>query len=250
MSYKIIPPCPELKDFVNHFWTRKWFDGTYYSIASTNVELAFAVKGSMTGRPEFGFSSVKGQTSNFASFPGTGSFELVGVSMFPYAVPVLFDIPVSELENEMVNIDLFFKYEGEKLNDTMVKSYSVNDRIVAISDFLKARLRKARTFDNRIIQTTQRIIRSSGNVNIGDLSTDHCLSSKQFERTFKAYSGFAPRLYSKIVRFQSVLLNAHHDRNLTETAFRCGYFDQSHFIRDFKRFSGFSPKAYFALDQK
>lgn len=32
--------------------------------------------------------------------------------------------------------------------------------------------------------------------------------------------------------------------NLTDYAYRNGYYDQSHFIKDFKLFSGLTPKEY------
>jgi AraC-like DNA-binding protein len=34
-------------------------------------------------------------------------------------------------------------------------------------------------------------------------------------------------------------------RDLTEIAYACGYYDQSHFIKDFRQFSGYTPKEYF-----
>lgn len=35
-------------------------------------------------------------------------------------------------------------------------------------------------------------------------------------------------------------------KSLTDIAYDCGYYDQSHFINDFKEFSGYSPKVYFS----
>ncbi|MBL7727053.1 MAG: helix-turn-helix domain-containing protein, partial [Dinghuibacter sp.] len=32
---------------------------------------------------------------------------------------------------------------------------------------------------------------------------------------------------------------------LTDIAYECGYFDQSHFIHDFKQFSGYTPAVFF-----
>ncbi|MBO9660186.1 MAG: helix-turn-helix domain-containing protein [Chitinophagaceae bacterium] len=37
-------------------------------------------------------------------------------------------------------------------------------------------------------------------------------------------------------------------RTLTEIAYQCGYYDQSHFIHDFKEFSGYHPRHYFKGD--
>ncbi|WP_350340143.1 helix-turn-helix domain-containing protein [Paraflavitalea speifideaquila] len=34
-------------------------------------------------------------------------------------------------------------------------------------------------------------------------------------------------------------------KSLTDIAYECGYYDQSHFIHDFKEFSGYHPGQYF-----
>lgn len=72
-------------------------------------------------------------------------------------------------------------------------------------------------------------------------------STRQFERTFKQFAGFNPKLFSRIIRFQTALGEYHNkDKSLTEIAYECGYYDQSHFIQDFKEFSGHNPKEYFS----
>ncbi len=70
---------------------------------------------------------------------------------------------------------------------------------------------------------------------------------RQFERKFKQFSGFSPKLFSRIIRFQSAI-KKYDDKKmpLTEIAYECGYYDQSHFIHDFKEFSGYSPMQYFS----
>lgn len=35
-------------------------------------------------------------------------------------------------------------------------------------------------------------------------------------------------------------------KSLTDIAYDCGYYDQSHFINDFKEFSGYHPSQYFS----
>ncbi|TXJ23716.1 MAG: AraC family transcriptional regulator [Chitinophagaceae bacterium] len=72
------------------------------------------------------------------------------------------------------------------------------------------------------------------------------LSTRQFERNFKEFAGFSPKLYSRIIRFQSAIEQyGQTGKSLTEIAYDCGYYDQSHFIHDFKEFSGLHPRHYF-----
>ncbi len=73
------------------------------------------------------------------------------------------------------------------------------------------------------------------------------LCTRQFERRFKEYSGFSPKLFSRITRFQSSLDSfGNKDKSLTDIAYDCDYYDQSHFINDFKEFSGYHPSQYFS----
>nr|ELA7361934.1 helix-turn-helix transcriptional regulator [Elizabethkingia anophelis] len=66
------------------------------------------------------------------------------------------------------------------------------------------------------------------------------------ERYFKQHIGISPNLYTRINRFQLALENIRQTQfdKLTDIAYQCNYYDQSHFIREFKEFSGTSPKRF------
>jgi AraC-like DNA-binding protein len=58
----------------------------------------------------------------------------------------------------------------------------------------------------------------------------------------------SPRQFLKTVRFQHALHTRFKQQSLslTQLAFDCGYYDQSHMINDFKKLSGYTPGEYFA----
>ncbi len=72
------------------------------------------------------------------------------------------------------------------------------------------------------------------------------ISERSLERLIKQYVGISPKVYSRIVRFQSGLqaLRKNDFRTLTEVAYQKEFFDQSHFIREFRTFTGMNPKQY------
>lgn len=74
-----------------------------------------------------------------------------------------------------------------------------------------------------------------------------CLGKKHFERVFSSFTGYNPKQFVKIVRFQSALLNYQLKPNLSmsDLAFLCGYYDVSHFVNDFKSFTNRTPKLFF-----
>ncbi|MEL6453923.1 MAG: AraC family transcriptional regulator [Cyanobacteria bacterium J06623_5] len=71
------------------------------------------------------------------------------------------------------------------------------------------------------------------------------LSQSHFCRVFKKSVGLSPYRYilSQRIHKAKHLLNA-TDLDLSEISYRCGFYDQSHFILQFRRFTGTTPKSY------
>ncbi len=93
----------------------------------------------------------------------------------------------------------------------------------------------------------QNIILNKGTIQVNAMAKKYYLSERQFERQFQEFSGFNPKKFSRIVRFQSAMSQyGNMVKSLTDIALDCGYYDQSHFIHDFKEFSGHHPKKYFS----
>jgi AraC-like DNA-binding protein len=99
---------------------------------------------------------------------------------------------------------------------------------------------------SNILRSIRQIIHLNPSISIANLARDCHLSPKQFERKFRDFSGFSPRAFARLARFNAVIKNVpQKSTSLTSMAMTCGYYDQSHFIRDFRDYSGYSPKEYF-----
>lgn len=74
-----------------------------------------------------------------------------------------------------------------------------------------------------------------------------CLSLRQFERNFITRIGIAPKLFIRIVRFESAMRVKSHDadKSWSEIAYECGYTDSSHLLREFKEFAEFPPSKFY-----
>lgn len=113
--------------------------------------------------------------------------------------------------------------------------------------FLENKLSKNYLNQPDVFSCINDIIQSKGVTDIKTLADRHFLSLRQFERKFKHFSGFSPKLFSRIIRFQSAIKRYDNKKMpLTEIAYDCGYYDQSHFMHDFKEFSGYHPMQYFS----
>src|SRR5690606_13565448 len=98
------------------------------------------------------------------------------------------------------------------------------------------------------ISAIRYLILNDGNARIQELLEAQLLSQRQFERNFKMLTGFSPKYFSRIVRFEKSIINAYccQPLSLTELALYSGYFDQAHMIREYREFTGKKPSAYFS----
>ncbi|MDN3649841.1 AraC family transcriptional regulator [Reinekea marina] len=101
--------------------------------------------------------------------------------------------------------------------------------------------------DRLILNSINKIDLSLGTLRIEDLAKKYHLSEKQFGRRFKAFTGFSPKIFSRIVRFEASIANQINSDSLTDLAQKTGYFDQAHFNNEFKSLTGFSPKNFWKL---
>lgn len=190
-------------------------------------------------------SGIHGQCRQFRRFKIHESFGIFGVYLYPFAIPELFNFPANEASDQMPDLRSLFGTEGKDLEEKMMLAGNNGERIQIISGFLKYRLAKSKNGFNLLNAAIQMIIHRKGQINVNELAGQCFLSTRQFERKFRELSGFNPKLYSRIIRFQAVFNEFNNEKpNLSEIAYKCGYYDQSHFIQDFKEFSGYNPKQF------
>ena len=123
---------------------------------------------------------------------------------------------------------------------------STNDqRLKLATDFLEARLKNARSGYNNIFSSIRAISNAYQGNSVKSLAESNFLSLRQFERRLKEFSGFNPKLFLRIARFNSLLSKLFQDAPLAQIADKYGYYDESHFIHDFHKCSGVKPKEFF-----
>lgn len=255
MKYYTFPPGPKLASYVRAFWI---LEGTvskeqpyiHRTLATFCPEIIFHYNGPFE-ELVFGndceksfLTGIHAQTRKFRRFIVKESFGIFGVSLEPYALHALFGIPSFEIVDQLPDLFSLIGQAGKDLEEQIMLAASNERRLHLITSFLEKRL----TAIDRpeIIGATRTIYKSKGQLNLKVLAEQSCLSQRQFERKFKELTGFTPKLFSRIVRFNALLCtNLQRYRSLTEMAYDFGYYDQAHFIQDFKEFSGYNPAAYF-----
>jgi|SRR5580765_5306957 len=256
MKYFTIPPPPSLAAYVRCFWV---YEGeasaespyVYRGYADGCTELVFHYKGVydqlIEGAPVSSFAAgIVAQTRKYSRFVVDRDFGIFGCYLYPYALPKLFRFPASDFTDQMTEFDVILGSEGKELEERILIAPDNAQRVAILTGFLEKRLCEVRYEEPRVFASIGRIIETRGLVNVRDLAREYFLSNRQFERKFKEFAGFSPKTYSRIIRFQAALKEYGSNKSLTDIAYDCGYYDQSHFINDFKEFSGYNPKVYFS----
>lgn len=252
--YQVSPPAA-LAKYVRFFWVLEGEPGPgdsyiHRSMADGSAEMIFHYKGmfdTLTGLATPNLrSGVDGQASTFRRYQVYESFGIVGAYLYPFAVPALLGHSAAALSNQMPDLYSLLGLPGKELEEQIMLAENNTDRISILSAFLMKRVIKNQRPEPGIFSAISYIIQSRGMVDVNTLSGQYYLSTRQFERNFKEFAGFSPKLYSRIIRFQSAIEQyGQTGKSLTEIAYDCGYYDQSHFIHDFKEFSGLHPRHYF-----
>ena len=257
MLYQTFAPPPVLAPYVRFFWALEadvspGKEFVHRSMADGCVEIVFHYRarfdeidaiGTLIDSP---IASIQAQSTAFRRFSTRESFGIFGAYLYPYAIPRLFRYPASDFTNIAPDLESVFSTEGKTLEERMSIAKDNQERVEIVSRFLRNKLRSSNRELPPLYRAIDSIINVAGDVRVSELAHEYSMSTRQFERKFKELAGLSPKLYSRVVRFQAATqLKLAGIRDLTEIAYACGYYDQSHFINDFRQFSGYTPKEYF-----
>jgi AraC-like DNA-binding protein len=255
MRYFSIPPPASLARFVRCFWVLESDDAGYVhrSMAEVCSEMVFHYKGLFTelkddGKSVPSFSAgIQTQSDQIKRFSIHESFGIFGVYFFPYTFSLLTRTSATGVVNSMMDLNTLFGREGSELEERMMLACDNHERVAIITSFLELRLSLDMHECNPIFSAIQHVMNVKGDIRVRQIADQFAFSERQFERKFKNYAGFSPKLFSRIVRFHAACSQYNTPyKSLAEIALDCGYYDQSHFIHEFKQFSGHHPKSYFA----
>jgi AraC-like DNA-binding protein len=255
MNFKIIHPPQQLADYVRFFWFTEGSASihkpfVHHAFAYPCPEFIFCYKGQFNYNSELEaertlFPGIYGQTQTFSKAASEADFGIFGFYLYPHALPQLFCIPANEFTNQSADLKSLCGKEGEILEEKLMLAADNDQRVKLVSGFLEAQLKNASTEYTNIFSSIKAISNSCQVTSVKALADNSFLSVRQFERRFKEFSGFSPKLFLRITRFNSVLNKTFQNKSLAQIAYEFGYYDQSHFIHDFQKFSGRTPKEYF-----
>lgn len=259
MNYTISLPSTFLSQYVKHYWsmencTPSGEAYTHRIVPSGLFELIFYLNDKpLTTDPRKSISDsllVTGQLRDFYDLRISGKLSLFSINFQAHGLAMFLDLPLKELFDQTVPLRHLIQDTVNKLEDDLSGTESHQKRKLIAEEFLISRFRENESKYNydRIRQSINQINQARGILDIDSMASDAFLSRKQFERTFSDIIGATPKQFLKVIRFQNAIYekSKNADISLTELAYNCGYFDQSHMINDFRKLSGATPKQFFA----
>ncbi len=172
--------------------------------------------------------------------PGYQSF--FGIRFNPIAIQPLFDILPGELVNQALDLTLV-NNSIETLWYQMAERNNFNERISIFMHWLYNRDIKTSVRDEGLKYFLFNNIDTD--ISVLSLSKNLLISSRHLSRKLTALTGMNTEevlLYKKFLRSQILL----HESvaSLTEIAYACNFYDQSHFIKTFRSYTNLTPGQY------
>jgi AraC-like DNA-binding protein len=157
-------------------------------------------------------------------------------------------MPAGELRGTDVSLDALWGRAGVDLRERVLEAATHQARFQILEQALLAEL--ARGFDRHaaVRFALRQFTAAPHTTTIASVSERIGLSPKRFIQVFRDETGFTPKVFCRIRRFQRALDRMGGGRNVdwASVALDSGYFDQAHFNHDFRAFSGLNPSSYLA----
>ena len=174
-----------------------------------------------------------------------GKIESFSVFLQPAALHLLFKLPVAELTDRHYEAPGVIGSAVLELKERLGNTANFHERVHVADQFFQSF--QAAAFDT-MERAANKILHCHGACRISELAHQAGWGIRQFERLFQQRIGASPKLYARIVRYESALETKAFspETSWTTVAHRFGYHDQMHMIHDFQQLSGETPSGILA----
>jgi AraC-like DNA-binding protein len=168
--------------------------------------------------------------------------QSLGVKLPLGSINKIFNIPACELTNIVLSFEDIKSLVTEKIILEQITKLNYTHSIIQEIEKMLRRVNR----DFLIEKLLENIIKQPG-LTANKLSSVTGYSNRHLQRLMLNYTGFTPKKFLNILRFQksfSMIEKSTNRCNICSIAHENGYYDQSHMIKEFKRFSGYTPNFY------
>jgi AraC-like DNA-binding protein len=263
MLYLTHNPGPPLSRFVHTFWLCEDYAQSHamervlptgeMQIVVNLLEDRFCVYDSDDTDlcRSFGGALLSGAHSEYKLISTAAQAYAIGVYFKPGGAFPFLRMPAGELRDATVSLDTLWGAAAVDLRHQLLEAPAHQARFQILERVLLSELK--RDFDRQCAVgfALRRFMAQPHVTTIAGVTGEIGLSPKKFIQVFRDETGFTPKVFCRIRRFQQALGLMHAGEGgrsveWADVALDCGYFDQAHFIHDFRAFSGINPTTYLA----
>lgn len=179
-------------------------------------------------------------------------FMLITVILNPGILHCLGGMGMREMVDQHLDADEVFGNCFRIINEKLQAVEDYPTLIAMVDDFLYGFMSERMvTAKLPMAQLIGSMVADPSGTGIEQIASAACLSFRQFERHFIAYTGLCPRSYQRIARFHYAYTRKlqRPEWDWLRIAMEAGYTDYQHLAKDFKVFAGTTPPKYFKEDE-
>jgi AraC-like DNA-binding protein len=231
-------PGPPLDAFVELFWLYEANEphAAERLLPTGSMELVVVLSGKE--------SLIAGPYSRFNTLDTSKPELVLGAHFRPGGAYAFLPMPAGELHNREVSLeDLWGANAARVLHDKLASAATPE---LTFDVLERALIERASTLERTgMIAWAVRELRRAP---VARVTSAIGMSNRGFIDAFRRETGYTPKVFARVQRFQRVLRLVHGMASVdwADVALACGYYDQPHLIRDFRAFSGLSPSDYLA----
>jgi AraC-like DNA-binding protein len=201
-------------------------------------------------RAERHTSFVAGIHDRHAYSEHQGVAEGMEVQFTPLGARAFLGLPGRELAHTVAPLEAVMGRAGDRFVARLAEARPWRERFALLDAAIAARVAEIAPPPREVAWAWGRLVATAGGLPVGALADDIGWSRKRLIGRFREHVGVAPKLYARLLRFQSAVEALRQDGaerlSLAQLALDCGYYDQAHLNRDFRAFADASPTEFIA----
>lgn len=260
MDYNEYRPPEDIAHLVECFWTNTLYPEDFqqdydYIIPDGSADAIFMLNGSYFRDDEINRSKTLIDQCSFVP-PFQHAVKVyqkpfttcLVIRFKPEAIQFLAGVSLGEFEHPVYPLEEIMPDLADLAMNQILKNNDVPEIVENLSLWLSKK--KIDSVPRELVSLfINRTIQKRGLIGINNFCDSVGIHKSTLEKNFKHSTGYTPKEYSRIIRFNFLLNRVlFSSMNLTESSYEMGYFDQSHMIRDFKKMTGTTPTDF--IDKK
>jgi AraC-like DNA-binding protein len=192
-------------------------------------------------------SVVCGAQAGYFVLEPSQQMSVVGIHFRPGGAAPFLGAPAGEFTNRHLGLDdVWGAPEASELRERLLEAGSSEAMFGVLEYALLNRLERPLLAHPAVAYALRQLAARPAVSHISDIQDQTGYGAKRFIELFRNAVGLTPKVYCRIMRFQSVIERLACGRRVewASVALDGGYCDQSHLNREFRALSGLTPSEY------